>query len=256
MATPIDTVAGLLRDAEATLFVTGAGLSADSGLPTYRGVGGLYERELTDEGIPIEVALSGEMLGHRPDLSWKYLWEIGAACAGATFNRGHEVIAEVERRKPGTWVLTQNVDGFHHAAGSRNLIEVHGRMSTLTCVECDHVTTAEAMLESYGGEPELPPRCPECRGVVRPDVVLFGEMLPANAIAQLDALADREPDLVIVVGTSGVFPYVVDPVLRASAAGATTVEINPVESAVSGIVEHRIAGTAAETLDRLWQASR
>ena len=132
----LDEVAALCRQAERILFVTGAGMSADSGLPTYRGIGGLYHDRHTDEGVPIEVALSGAMLMSRPELTWKYLAEIEAACRGAQPNAGHMAIAELERRKPRVMVLTQNVDGLHRAAGSHNLVEIHGNLHHLLCTEC------------------------------------------------------------------------------------------------------------------------
>src|SRR5262245_60607587 len=115
----IDRVVELLKPSKRLLFVTGAGLSADSGMPTYRGVGGLYEDRSTPEGWPIERILSGPMLEVRPELTWKYLAEIGNAVRGRTFNRGHAAIAEMERHFADVWVLTQNVDGFHRLAGSR-----------------------------------------------------------------------------------------------------------------------------------------
>src|SRR3546814_7450502 len=119
-----------LRQAERILIITGAGLSADSGLPTYRGLGGLYNGE-TEDGLPIEVALSGPTLRRDPALCWKYLAEIGRACLQAEPNAGHVAIAELQRRKSGAWVLTQNIDGFHRRAGSPpdTLIELHGPLS-------------------------------------------------------------------------------------------------------------------------------
>src|SRR5919197_2935529 len=128
--------AKILRSARRTLFVTGAGISADSGLPTYRGIGGLYEDAATEDGIPIELALSGHMMKRDPALCWKYIAQIERACRGATFNSAHAFLAEVEAAVPGTWVLTQNVDGFHRAAGSRQLIEIHGDVHRLVCVGC------------------------------------------------------------------------------------------------------------------------
>lgn len=101
-----------LQRAERMLIITGAGLSADSGLPTYRGLGGLYNGH-TPEGIPIEAALSGSMLQRNPALCWKYLAELGRACLSAQPNAGHYAIAELQRRKPHCWVLTQNIDGYH-----------------------------------------------------------------------------------------------------------------------------------------------
>src|SRR5436309_4386394 len=96
----IDRVVHLLEQSRSLLFITGAGLSADSGLPTYRGVGGLYDRGTTEEGFAIEEMLSGEMFRNRPEWTWKYLRQVEEACRGAQFNRGHTVVAEMERHFP------------------------------------------------------------------------------------------------------------------------------------------------------------
>ena len=114
-------IAEQLRGSQSILFITGAGMSADSGLPTYRGIGGLYTSGTTEEGIAIEEALSGPMLDERPALTWKYIRQIEEACRGAQFNRGHEIIALMESHFERVVILTQNVDGFHHAAGSSRL---------------------------------------------------------------------------------------------------------------------------------------
>ena len=106
-----------LAGARRILFITGAGLSADSGLPTYRGLGGLYHDRLTEEGLTIEQALSGRTLSQRPDITWKYLAEIEANCRGAQPNAAHRLIAALEQEKDSVWVLTQNIDGLHRAAG-------------------------------------------------------------------------------------------------------------------------------------------
>jgi len=113
----ISKIAKLLKNCKSILFITGAGISADSGLPTYRGIGGLYNDKLTEDGIPVEMALAGETFEKRPQVTWKYLSQIEKNCRNATFNRGHEVIAEMEKCFERVWVLTQNIDGFHHAAG-------------------------------------------------------------------------------------------------------------------------------------------
>ncbi|MEK6239250.1 MAG: hypothetical protein N2C14_31415, partial [Planctomycetales bacterium] len=125
-AESIDRATEALRACESLLFITGAGVSADSNLPTYRGVGGLYDARDTPDGMPIEEALSGDTFRSRPEISWKYLRQIGEAVQGAQPNRAHQVIAALEKRLPRVWTLTQNVDGLHAAAGSRNVIEVHG----------------------------------------------------------------------------------------------------------------------------------
>lgn len=242
----LDEVADLCRQAERILFVTGAGMSADSGLPTYRGIGGLYHDRHTDDGMPIEVALSGPMLLARPALTWKYLAEIEAACRGAEPNAGHYAIVELERRKARVIVLTQNVDGLHRAAGSRELIEIHGSLHRLLCTECGRGRP----VEDYRGM-QLPPGCPVCGGLMRPDVVLFGEDLPMQPLLRLEHALEAGFDMVFSVGTTSVFPYIAAPVRWARRAGVPTVEINPGESAVSGIVDFRIRARAAEVLPSL-----
>ena len=251
MAETYEEAAALLCAAEHPLFVTGAGISADSGLPTYRGIGGLYNDADTPEGMPIEMALSGRMLLSNPEVTWKYLWQIGSACQAATFNRGHEVIAEIERLKPDTWVLTQNIDGLHRAAGSKNLIEIHGRASQLYCLGCERAFTAEELIAGYAGG-GLPPKCPSCEGLIRPNVVLFGETLPAEQLEPYYTKATVGRDLVVVIGTTGVFPYIAAPVFSARAQGVPTVEINPARTRLSDSVDHRIAESASPALDRLW----
>ncbi len=172
----LDCVSQVFARARSVLFITGAGISADSGLPTYRGIAGLYEEAITEEGFAIEEALSGDMLRERPEVCWKYIHQIERACRGATWNRAHEVIAMMEGRYERTWVLTQNVDAFHRRAGSKNVIEIHGDVHRLRCTRCkfrDHV-------EDYAGL-SIPPRCPDCGAIVPPKVVLFGEMLSTQA---------------------------------------------------------------------------
>lgn len=240
-------VAAILRDARRVLFVTGAGISADSGLPTYRGVGGLYEDTDTDDGLPIEDALSGEMLRARPAITWKYVRQIEESCRGAGHNAAHEILAEWERaiasRRGEAWVLTQNVDGFHRDAGSRNVIEVHGNLRALVCVRCG----ARADVESYEALPPLP-ACARCDGLVRPDVVLFGEMLPSAAIERLEQQLERGFDAVMIIGTTAVFPYIAAPVVLAARAGRATIEINPGRSEVSRFVRERLAARAVVAL--------
>lgn len=243
----LDTVAGYLASASRVLFVTGAGISADSGLPTYRGIGGIYDTGLTEHGMTIEQALSGETFRRHPEVTWQHILEIESACRGASFNAAHEVIARLESTLPEVWVLTQNVDGFHHAAGSRNVIEIHGNLHALHCTNCVYRTEATDYA-NFSGVPE----CPQCGAIVRPAVVLFGEELPMRAVLQLHAQVTQGFDLVVMVGTTAVFPYIAEPALRARYAGAPTVEINPGVSELSGFVDYRLGGRAAEILPALW----
>lgn len=245
-AAAIHQIAGVLRDARRVLFITGAGLSADSGLPTYRGVGGLYNDADTDDGVPIEVALSGQMFRNRPEVTWKYILQIEEAGRGHVPNAGHRAIAAAEADRH-VCVLTQNVDGFHRQAGSTNVIDIHGDVHDLYCTTCEW----QRVVEDYAAFDTVPPRCPECSGVVRPDVVLFGEMLPGKKIRALEAEIGAGFDLVFSVGTSSLFPYIAEPVFLAARQGIPTVEINPSRSEVSGVVTYKLAAGAADSLSAI-----
>ncbi|MDR0564639.1 MAG: NAD-dependent deacylase [Azoarcus sp.] len=243
----LDEVASLLGRARRPLFITGAGISADSGLPTYRGIGGLYNDRVTEEGFPIEVALSGNMLTSRPDVTWRYISQIENNCRHAGPNAAHRLIAAFEREIPGLWVLTQNIDSLHRKAGSKNLIEIHGTVHRLLCTVCDD----EREVPDYEGL-TLPPTCSKCGRPVRPDVVLFGEMLPRQALGQLARVMDEKPDMVVSIGTTSVFPYIAHPVWWASQNGVAAVEINPGNTEVSEMVSHRLKMGAAQAMEALW----
>ena len=246
----IDQIVTELRHARRLLFITGAGMSADSGLPTYRGIGGLYNNKLTDDELPIEVALSGGMMARSPHITWKYIYQIERACRGAHHNDGHRIIAALEDCFESVCVLTQNVDGFHRAAGSRNLIEIHGNIHDLYCMTCDcdykRTVVDYAVLTT-------PPPCPRCGGLLRPDVVLFGEWLPERAVVDLHEQLALGFDMVLSVGTTSTFPYIAEPVIEARRAGVPTVEINPGETVISDLVDFKLSAGAALCLTRLWE---
>lgn len=247
MSTGIRDVAKWVKEAERILFITGAGISAESGLPTYRGIGGLYEEKHTEHDIPIEMALSGQMMASQPEITWEYLLQVESACRGAGFNRAHQIIAEIEQQKPDCWVLTQNIDGFHQQAGSKNVIEIHGTVSELFCTACGE----QESVKDYA-HLALPPSCDACGGLVRPNVVLFGEMLPGEAVAQLQRQLQQGFDLVLSIGTTSVFPYIAQPVFDARLWGAKSIEINPGETEVSGFVDAKLAMGAVDALNAIW----
>ncbi|MEM7542565.1 MAG: NAD-dependent protein deacylase [Pseudomonadota bacterium] len=241
-------LAALIKRSQRLVVMTGAGMSADSGLPTYRGVGGLYNDIVVDEHMEIEEILHIDTFAKSPALTWKYLAEIERACRGASANEGHRILAKWQALTS-VCVITQNVDGFHRDAGSEDLIELHGNLRELYCCDCGSRLTV--MSFEYD---ELPPRCGHCDGVVRPDVVLFGEMLPGKAVAAYEKAFDTRPDLVLSIGTSAGFPYIHGPVLDAAAQGVTTVEINPGRTILSSTVAHRMttgAMSALKAIDRL-----
>lgn len=249
MADPIEDTAELLaaelRGARRVAFLTGAGLSAESGLPTYRGVGGLYNGMTRDEGRPIEDLLSGETFAREPALTWKYLLEIERACRGAAPNLAHRLIASLEALCD-VHVITQNVDGLHQAAGSSQVIELHGRLRELFCSGCRWRLAAE----TFEGL-TLPPRCRECGAVLRPNVVLFGEMLPLQSVARYERELAKGFDLIFAVGTTAGFPYIHDPVVEATRRGVITVEINPDRTPLSGRVAHRLGCGAVRAMQAI-----
>lgn len=242
-------VAKLLKDSKSILFITGAGISADSGLPTYRGIGGLYNGRTTEEGIPIEMALAGETLRSHPEVTWKYLSEIEKNCRNAKFNRGHKVIAEFEKLFERVWVLTQNIDGFHHAAGSHKVIDIHGDMHKIACTICGW----RSRVNDYS-EIQIPPLCPQCAEIARPEVVFFGEMLPADKLDVLLHQLKQGFDIYFSVGTTSVFPYIQQPILDAKFNGRPTVEINPEDTEISHLVDIKLQMKAAEALDAVFKA--
>lgn len=236
----------MLRRARRVLVITGAGISADSGLPTYRGIGGLYESDVTEDAMPIEVALSGQMLRSNPAVTWKYLMQVESCCRGARPNAGHTALARMANGFRKFTVLTQNIDGFHRDAGQEKLIEIHGNVHELFCTECGR----QWWVKDYA-HLQTPPRCEDCRGPVRPRVVLFGEALPPLAVERLEGALRDGVDLVMSIGTTSVFPYISGPVKQAARMGVPTIEINPGESEVSSLVRVRIPERAAAVLPRL-----
>ncbi len=241
----VSAIVTRLRSARRVLVVTGAGMSADSGLPTYRGVGGLYEDVGTEEGIAIEQALSGAMMTLNPACCWRHIMRIEKACRGAQPHAGHRILAAWAKRFE-LCVLTQNVDGLHHAAGSREVIDIHGDVRDVRCTACDH----EMRVADYQ-DFACPPLCPECGKVLRPQVVLFGERLPAHKLGALQEQLAQGFDVAFSIGTTSVFPYVSEPILHTRLRGGFTVEINPSETSLSDMVDERLRCGAAVALQSL-----
>lgn len=239
----------LLRS-QRILFVTGAGISADSGLPTYRGVGGLYDGKATDDGYAIEEALSATVWRSRPDITWKYLWQIGHACVDAEPNAAHVAIAQWQLQKPGCALLTQNVDGLHRKAGSSDLIEIHGHAFDLYCCGCGRAFDAGSLVSNYREGFTGVPRCESCGGIVRPNVVLFEEMLPEPAIERLQSILSGPLDMVVSIGTSAAFPYIVQPLLIGRRQGAVCVDINP-DASLAPYVDFQLPLSAATAMAQL-----
>ena len=224
--------------------ITGAGVSAESGIPTYRGDGGIYDDPL--EGDRTVEALSGTTLQSDPDRTWRAVAKLAQLAGRARPNPAHHAIVEMERKLERFVLLTQNVDGLHQAAGSRNVIAIHGGVFDTRCMACGR--RGRIRPEALAGM-EAAPRCDECGGVMRPDAVLFGEMLPTGEVARLEQeFFERPPDLVLVVGTTAMFPYIAQPVVHARQLGRLTVEVNPERTYLSDSVEFFVRAKAGEAM--------
>lgn len=230
-----------LVDALATVrslgVITGAGISAESGISTYRGKGGIYDDPA--EGDRTVEALTGQTLASDPDRTWRAVAKIARQSAGARPNAAHLALARLEHTSRRVVILTQNVDGLHQAAGSSDVIDIHGTVSHTVCMRCSRRSTLERLHEI-----DSAPRC-TCGGILRPDVVLFGEMLPEHKVVRMRAeLHARPPDAIIAIGTSALFPYIAAPVLQARAEGRLTIEINPEPTTLSDAVDFAVRATA------------
>jgi NAD-dependent deacetylase len=243
----VDAVGALLTQVRSALFITGPGLTTESGLPHYRGIPGLVRKTASD-GRLIETALSLDALQRKPRLTWRYLLEIDRQICAARPSRGHEVLAGLERSLERATIMTVNVDRLHQRAGSRSVIEMHGALHDLLCPCCEISTRHEA----YAGLP-LPPSCATCGSVLRPDMPLFGEPLPSDAFTRLQAELEIGFDIVFAIGVTTMFPYLARPILLAKQEGTPTVEIGETATDVSEIVDFGFAGPPARILDLIWQ---
>lgn len=219
--------------------LTGAGVSAESGIPTFRDAQtGLWSRFRPEE------LATPEAFARDPRLVWEwYEWRRGLV-AGAAPNPAHRALARVQAIVPGFTLVTQNVDGLHARAGSTDVIELHGNIHRNRCF-------AEGVpIADWAPADTPPPRCPRCGGPLRPDVVWFGEPLPAEGLARADAAA-RDCDVFMSVGTSAaVYPAAQLP-LTALAAGACVIEVNRDPTPLSAAATFALHGQAGEILPRL-----
>ncbi|NPB07605.1 MAG: NAD-dependent deacylase [Aquificae bacterium] len=221
--------------------LTGAGISAESGIPTFRGKDGLWNKFKPEE------LATPEAFFRNPKLVWEWYDYRRRLIAEAQPNEGHKILAKMEKEFPDFHLITQNVDGLHQRAGSERVIEIHGNIWKVRCVSCGH-----EKYEHTTPLPEIPPKCERCGGLLRPGVVWFGESLPADALSEAYRLA-REAVVFIVVGTSGVvypaaeFPFV------AKEHGAEVIEVNPEETPISRIADLRFGEKASTGLRKVYE---
>lgn len=235
----IDTTADAIRRASRVTVLTGAGVSAASGIPTFRGADGLWSK------VRAETLATPEAFEHDPKLVWEWYDWRRQMIRDAQPNAAHHVLARWTRQRPGTTVVTQNVDGLHERAGAEGLVRLHGSIWRLRCLNpCEAGRTD--WLDDTVPLPVLPPRCPHCGGLVRPAVVWFGESLDPNMLAA----ADRATvcDVFLTVGTSSVVYPAAGLVHRARQHGAMTIEINVEATEASDVVDVSLRGKAEEIL--------
>jgi NAD-dependent protein deacetylase/lipoamidase len=245
------------------LVLTGAGVSAESGIPTFRGKDG-YWRNLD----PAKLA-TPEAFERDPKLVWEWYHERRQRIRNAQPNAAHEAIAKLAEHADEFLLVTQNVDDLHARAGivAANMVQIHGDIFVTTCSRCDFSE------KGRGGSPEPPatravgrlrsiaptlendaglPQCPECAAPMRPGVVWFGEQLPWNELQRVESYLDRGAcDVVIVAGTTATFGYIVDWALRASRDCGELIELNPEETPLSRFATRLVREPAAIALPRI-----
>ncbi|MCX8044357.1 MAG: NAD-dependent deacylase [Desulfobacterota bacterium] len=223
-----------------TVALSGAGMSVESGIPTFRGKGGLWEKYNPEEYGHITT------LRYHPERAWIMLKDMQLAILPAKPNAGHYALAELEALGLLSSIITQNVDGLHHVAGSKNVIEFHGNLQTTSCMDCGFQQPSSAVpLDT------IPPRCPKCNGPVKPDAVFFGEAIPLDALTRSHQEA-QSCELMLVIGTEAVvYPAASMPEIARSA-GAKVVEINPSRTPLTDFIcTYSIHGPAGEVLAKV-----
>ena len=250
LADMIDQAAALVRRSRHVVAFSGAGLSVESGIPPYRGPGGLW----TKHGQP--PLLSYKQFAEDPRGWWESrlsaetepgnpVYEMKLAVDRAMPNPGHLALAELERRGLLNCVITQNVDNLHHEAGSTALLEIHGNRTRLRCLQCGNRRPRDGFPLA-----ELPPKCPECDGLLKMDTVMFRERIPPDVLQACWAEA-RACDCMLVIGASGMVNPAAQMPVVAHQNGATLIEINPSETTLTRLCDVTLSGPSGRILPLL-----
>ncbi len=231
-----DSISRQIKDARKIVFVTGAGISQESGIPTFRGKEGLWRKY-----DPMQLATI-DAFYENPQLVWEWYEERRQNILAASPNDGHFAIANLAKHKE-VIVLTQNIDGLHQRAGSKTVLELHGSIIRIKCTVCDFQDNITKNFDS------LPPKC-KCGNILRPDVVWFGEALPQDVWSEAISHA-QTCDVMIIAGTSLVVSPANTLPLYAKQNGAVLVEINPEKTVMSSDMDLSIRETSANALPKL-----
>ena len=238
----ITAVTDRLRPGARVLALTGAGVSAESGIPTFRGRDGWWRNE-----DPSRLATPGAF-ARDPAYVWEWYEYRRGLIAEASPNPGHRALAELERAGLEVLVATQNVDDLHERAGSEEVGHIHGSIWRVRCTGCGREYD-----DRRHPLPERPPRCEACGEPVRPAVVWFGEMLPPGPLDRARRFLENGADVALVVGTEASFGYIQGLARAARSAGALLVEVNPSVTVLSALADVRLEGPAGEELPKLTQ---
>jgi NAD-dependent deacetylase len=244
----VGRAAELLSAARRGLALTGAGISAESGIPTFRGEGGLWTKY-----DPVKVASIDYFMAD-PSAYWAASKDRGRLALAARPNPGHLALAALEAARHLVAVVTQNTDGLHQDAGTRRVIELHGSGRTVQCLDCGNREPRAAVQARLGSE--MPPRCPICGGAfLKPTVVLFGEALPQEAIQEAFALA-READVILIVGSSLVVYPAADIPVVAMRSGARSIIVNAEPTPLDRLADVVIHGRSGDVLPEIVELIR
>jgi NAD-dependent deacetylase len=227
-----------LKKAGQVTVLTGAGISAESGVPTFRGDEGLWQNyRATDLATP-------EAFDRNPELVWRFYNWRRELISHVTYNPAHKALVELEGLVPGFTLITQNVDGLHLLAGSHNLLEIHGNLWKVRCTRCQMITLDRS--PDLGTSPE----CKSCGGLLRPHVVWFGEALDP-AILKKAIEASRRSHVMLVIGTSSVVQPAASLTLEAKSSGAVVAEINLESTPHSHLMDFSLLGKAGVIVPQL-----
>ena len=232
-----ELIADKLKNAKKIVFVTGAGISQESGIPTFRGTDGLWRKY-----DPMQLATIDAFYDD-PKLVWEWYEDRRKNILQAKPNPGHSAITELEKYKEVT-VLTQNIDGLHQRSGSTKVLELHGSIIRIKCSVCNFKDNIPSSFE------ELPPKCSSCNNILRPDVVWFGESLPQDIWNQA-IIEAKSCDVMIIAGTSLVVSPANTLPVYAKQNNALLVEVNPEETIMSSEMDFSLKMTSAKALPNL-----
>lgn len=235
----LDKVVELMLKCSNVAVSTGAGISAESGVPTFRGKDGLWGKFKAEELATMEAFMAN------PKIVWEwYNWR-RELMARVKPNPGHYAICQMASLFDDFTLITQNVDNLHRQAGSTDVLELHGNIHRNKCARCNTIVDLEQEID-----PDDIPTCVKCRGPIRPDVVWFGEMLPEDIIAEAFERAEKA-EIFFSVGTSALVQPAASLPLVAARNGATLVEINPEQTPLTEVADFYLQGGAGEILPRL-----